>query len=187
LFTEINADETHADETHADETHSEDVAFCPTCQALEDAPPVPEPEVVPLPEVVPATEAKTASVSERVSTSNEAVDQASCQPVRNGLSPLGIPGKIAWTTPAFRAGWDDAEYSKRSSDSVPTRASIVRRRRRMLLVLLCAVSGLMLLSRLDVTSVEMVWNDWMKAKPADQKRVLPPAPQSENATSPTAE
>ncbi len=176
LFTDISGDETNSDE---------EAALCPTCQALEDAPAAPLPGIT-VHEAVSVPDVKTVSTSANVSTSEDEVDKSNPQVVRNEPSPLGLPSKIAWTTPAFRAGWENADYSRRSSDTVPTRASIAGRRRRTLLALLGAVSALMLLSRLDVTSVEMVWNDWMKAKPADQKHVLPPEPQIENAKSPTA-
>lgn len=116
------------------------------------------------------------------SGSQPTVEQPQVRILHEESSSLALPGKIAWTTPPFRVGWDEGAYLNESEDSRSARAfpagnAVPNHRRRTLLALVAAVSVLMLISRLDAPDVEMVWRDLTKPKPAVEKRILPPAPQ----------
>jgi hypothetical protein len=105
--------------------------------------------------------------------------------IHDDSSSLGLPGKIAWTTPPFRVGWDEGAYLNESENACsakafPSENTPPNYRRRTLLALIAAVSVLMLISRLDAPDIEMVWRDLMKPKPAVEKHILPPAPQIGN-------
>ena len=118
---------------------------------------------------------------------NETPSRPSAEPppihiVREHPPELGLPGKIAWTTPPFRVGWDEGAYLNESEDARPARSFPsenvpAKNRRRTLLALVAAVSVLMLISRLDAPDFEMAWRDLTKPKPAVERRILPPAPQ----------
>lgn len=87
-------------------------------------------------------------------------------------SSIGLPGKTAWSTPPFQVGWDDYTYPG-SSGELPAARSLGRGRRRVLLALIAVVSVLLLISRLDAPSVELVWRDWTRGKAANERPPMP--------------
>ncbi|MBI3866284.1 MAG: hypothetical protein HY290_30765 [Planctomycetia bacterium] len=94
-------------------------------------------------------------------------------------SPVGLSPKTTWSSPPFQVSWDDnKEYASNSNDNLPaSRAPSRSRRRRVLLALLAGVSVLVLISRLDAPSVDLVWRDRFKSKATEEKpQAHPPLP-----------